>query len=332
MVERRNRAAAGALALLASAGSAIAQVEIGMNYSWWRFDPQKLAECQTRPGMVWQGDWIIDQYHRPDVRETVQAQLHSMRVAGFTGLRTIFAYRRPIGNELTGALLSETGDVSSRDANNVRKFIADISAAGYARLEIVYGFLDRNAIFCKQQEFGDCFDSSRTEENWRFISQITEIAKEAAGLMPLRFDLAGEGCPAQNMRAETIANAGRYLSTIAGRFQAEFGPHWLVSCPDSPRSERAGFLIQQLAQAGISPEFIESHSYRADPSWIFGALDGANALARQLGATLILGEMPYHSPNQMQTIQKWLTARPESRLREIYEWPLRDPSSRCGMD
>ena len=72
MVERRNRAAAGALALLASAGSAIAQVEIGMNYSWWRFDPQKLAECQTRPGMVWQGDWIIDQYHRPDVRETVQ--------------------------------------------------------------------------------------------------------------------------------------------------------------------------------------------------------------------------------------------------------------------
>src|SRR5438552_1527423 len=84
MVERRNRAAAGALALLASAGSAIAQVEIGMNYSWWRFDPQKLAECQTRPGMVWQGDWIIDQYHRPDVRETVQAQLHSMRVAGFT--------------------------------------------------------------------------------------------------------------------------------------------------------------------------------------------------------------------------------------------------------
>ncbi len=68
----------------------------------------------------------------------------------------------------------------------------------------------------------------------------------AAGAMPLRFDLSNEACPASNMLPATIANAGRYLTTIAGRFEAQFGSNWLISCPNSPRSERAALMVKLL--------------------------------------------------------------------------------------
>ena len=107
--------------------------------------------------------------------------------------------------------------------------------------------------------------------------------------MPLRFDLSNEACPASNMLPATIAtHAGRYLTTIAGRFEAQFGSNWLISCPESPRSERAALMVKLLLDAGLSPRFIEIHTYRTDPSWVFGALDGANSLAQRLDATLIL--------------------------------------------
>ena len=65
--------------------------------------------------------------------------------AGFTELRTIVAYRRPVRNQLSGALMSTTGDVSPRDRQNVRAFVGDIARAGYRGLEIVYGFMEQNS-------------------------------------------------------------------------------------------------------------------------------------------------------------------------------------------
>lgn len=313
-------------------GTAAAEVEVGMNYSWWRFTPKTPAECEARPASVFRGNWIVDQYHSPEVEGAVRDQLRTMRAAGFTRLRTLVFHRRPIADQLTGALLSATGDLSPRDRKSVGEFVGDIARAGYRGLEIGFGFVEQNSLFCRKQDWGDCFESTRIEENWRFISQVAETARAAAGSMPLRFDLQNEGCPAPSMRAPAIANAAQYLTTVAARFQARFGSNWLISCADSPRSQRAALMVNQLGRAGLSPRFIEIHTYRAQPARVVEALDGADDLAERLGASLIVGEMRYHSAEQNAIVRDWLQRRPRSRLREVYQWPLHDPSSRCQMD
>jgi hypothetical protein len=321
-----------ALWLIGMAGSAAAEVELGMNYSWWRFALKSPAECKARPASVFHGNWIVDQYHSPEVRQTVRDQLRAMRAGGFTRLRTLIFHRRPINDQLSGALLSATGDLSPRDRKNIGEFVGDIARAGYRGLEIGFGFVEQNSLFCRKQDWGDCFEPARIEENWRFISQIADTANAAAGAMTLRFDLQNEGCPAPSMRAAAVRNAAHYLTTIAARFQARFGPIWLISCADSPRAQRATLMADQLGQAALSPRFIEIHTYRTDAARVFEALDGADALAQRLDASLILGEMRYHSAEQNAIVRDWLQRRPRSRLREVYQWPLRDPSSKCHMD
>ena len=329
---RLRRWLAVVAALVSGAASAAAQVEIGMNYNWWRFAPKSPIECETRPASVWQGNWILDQYQLPAVRRIVQGQLRSMRAAGFSRLRVMVTHSRPAKNHLSGALQSATGELSPRDAANVRAFVGDIAGAGYRGLEITYGFLEANALYCKRHNWGDCFEPSRTEENWRFISEVAQITSSAAGGMPLRFDLNNEACPAPSMPPATIANASRYLTTIARRFQARFGQNWLISCADSPNAQRAALMVRELSQGGLSPRFIEVHTYRTDPRFVSGVLDGANGLAQRLDGTLILGEMRYHSAEEMGIVRHWLQAHPQSRLREIYEWPLHDPTTGCRMD
>ena len=309
-----------------------ADVDVGMNYSWWRFEPATLAGCKSRPASVFRGNWIVDQYQSADVRQIVQTQLRQMRAAGFSRLRTLIYHRRPTNDRSSGALISEDGAVVPGDRETLRSFFSDIASAGYRGLEITYGFVEQNSLYCHKNKWGDCFDPRRTDENWRFVADVAETALGVAGMPELRFDLANEGCAAPSMPAETIANAGRYLRTVAARFGERFGDQWLVSCADSARAERVALLIQQLAEINLRPRTIEMHTYSTDAGHLHGELEAANAIAQRLDAALVVGEMRYHSSDENDLLLGWLRSQPQTQLREIFEWPLRDPSTGCGMD
>ena len=327
----RKAMAFGAILGLATAARA-AEVGIGINYNWWRLNPAGLGECPTHPAAVFWGGGIIAQYRDESVRQTVRQQLELMRKAGFTSIRTAISERRPFNDRLEGPLVSENGAISEQDRVSVQAFVSDIAAAGFTTTEIAFGFLEENSPYCHRVHYGDCFEPSRTDENWRFIAGATEAVEAAAGRMSLRFDLAGEGCPAANMPNSTLTNASRYLQTIARRFQVRFGDRWLISCADSPRAQRLGVLLEVLASAGLSPKFVEVHSYRTEPGYLESVLDSANSMAERINAGLVLGEMRYHSSEQGAQIADWLRRTPYSRLIDVIEWPLADPSSHCHID
>lgn len=327
----RTAMALGALFGLATAARA-AELGIGINYNWWRLNSAGLSECLTHPAAVFWGGGIVAQYQDGSVRRTAQRQLAEMRGAGFTSIRTAVFGRRPSNDRLEGPLAFDNGELAERDRASVQAFVGDIAAAGFATTEVAFGFIGENAPYCHRVQYGDCFDPSRVEENWKFIAAITEAVQAAAGGMSLRFDLSGESCPAANMPSSTLANASRYLRTLARRFQARFGDRWLVSCADSPRAERLGLLLDLLASAGLTPKFVEVHSYRAEPGYLASVLDAANLMARRIGAGLVLGEMRYHSSEQVAQIADWLRRTPDSRLIDVMQWPLADLASRCHID
>ncbi|MBV8372625.1 MAG: hypothetical protein JOY69_05140, partial [Candidatus Eremiobacteraeota bacterium] len=267
-----------AVALTAYAVSDASEIGIGINYNWWAFTRMSLHDCraQDQPRTVPQ--WILPAYDRVPVRHAVREQLTKMRRAGFASLRIIVFYGHDTRPD-PSAFTSLTGDVKPADRMKLANFVGDIARAGFRSLEVVPDFGAENALFCRNRQWGDCFDPRRIGENWRFIAQVSQTAIAAAGRMRVRVDIANEKAPDPAMPAATLQRAKTYLQTIAGRFQRRFGARWLVSVARSGHSDpvetsnRLNLLAADLAEARLVPKFLELHEYSDDPQDVQESLD-----------------------------------------------------------
>jgi hypothetical protein len=332
----RNILYAGAIGLFASVAvtATAADIEIGMNYNWWRFAPKTQEECRAHPAAPFRGNWLLPQYEEEHVRTTVKTQLREMHDSGFTFLKIFVWHRRSELGHDPEFFFSEDGSLDSDDKAKLQNLVRDIAAAGFNGLEVGLGFIDQNSPFCRKRDYGDCFEPSRTDENWRFASDVTKAVQDVAGRLFVVVDLANEGaCPAGNMKPSSLLNIKRYAQTIASRWQSQFGNRWVMSCPNSAKAARLDLLVQYLGEIGIRPRYIEIHNYESDSMTIDPTLDEVQSLAERLGAHAILGEMQYHSEEKVTILDGWLRAHPQSPFIAMIMWPLKNPTNGgCGMD
>jgi hypothetical protein len=325
------------LAIALGARCDASPIGIGVNYNWWKMGLTSLEECkaQGKPRSV--GSWILTAYQNPAVRRVVNDQLRSMRRAGFTTLRVLVYYKHVSWSDPT-AFTSMDGNMSSVEESELHNFVGDIAAAGFTTLEVTFDFGGENWLFCRKSVWGDCFDATRTDENWRFISAVAQSALGAAGSMPVRFDLGNEHAPSPTMPERTLKQAKTYLQTIASRFMARFGDMWLVSAATpfdaaaTQTTERLDVVITDLAEVGLVPKYLELHQYSDDVADIDSSLDATQALAQKTGAQVIFGELRYHDAVQSSAIADWLGRHPDSRIVDLIQWPEYDPSQICAVN
>jgi hypothetical protein len=328
-------AALGALIVLGASGAvAGSSVEIGMNYDWWRFAAKTQDECRAHPGSAFHGNWLLPQYQNESVRDAVKTQLRQMHDAGFTLLKILVLHRRPHLGGAVDFFLSADGSLASSDKIKLQHFVGDIADAGFKHLEVAFSFVDQNALFCRRETWGDCFEPNRTDENWRFISEATEAVMQVKNGLSLVFDLANEGaCAAASMPPSALLGAKRYVQTIARKWQSQFGDNWVMSCPNSLGAVRNNLLVEQLGEAGLRPKYVEVHNYESDAGKVDLTLDGLQKLAERLNGQAILGEMQYDSGDKSAIIRDWLNRHPQSRFSAMIMWPLRNPvKGGCQMD
>jgi hypothetical protein len=307
--------------------------KLGINYNWYRLRDDQIAECKTHSAWVLWGGGVVQQYSDPIIRDLVRAQIAKMHAAGFVSMRIILHASHLPADHKEGLIHTVSGDISSSDRDSIRNFVGDVAAAGFQGLEVAFGFQREGKIFCKTNVWGDCFDPARTDPNWRFIDEATSLVKSSAHSMALRFDLNNEGCVARSMPAGTIANAKKYLATIATRFRDKYGDDdWLISCPDSERAMRLADMLAGLREYHLKPKYIEIHTYKNDPTHVQEVISAANAMAVQIDAKLILGELKYHSDIQEKVIHEFIRGQPNSRIIDIFQWPLAGSDSKCPID
>jgi hypothetical protein len=313
------------------------EIGIGVNYNWWKLDLTSLEECKAQGKSRSVGTWILPAYRNPDVRQVVNDQLRTMRRAGFSTMRVLVYYKHVSWSDPT-SFTSMDGNLSSVEESELHDFVGDIAAAGFSTLEISVDFGGENWLFCRKGDWGDCFDATRTDENWRFISQVAQTALAAAGAMAIRFDLGNEHAPAPTMPARTLKQAKTYLQTIAGRFAARFGDAWLVSAgapsdaPATQATQRLDIVIADLAEIGLVSRYLELHQYSDDVAGVDSSLDAVQSLAQKTHAQVVLGELPYHNAAQSAAISDWLGGHPDSRIVDLIQWPEFDPSKICAVN
>lgn len=308
--------------------SLLLSVLIGTNYNSWLFGVGSPGPCPDR------GELILASYNLPGVRDAVRKQLAEMHRAGFTSLRT-FVWHPRTPYDAKGYFVSPDGNISDDGRERIRAFVSDVAAAGFSSLEVGPNFSHANFVLCKHVVPGDCFDPSLTDENWRFIEQTAKIALGARGSMAVRFDLQNEAAPPVNSEPQYAANTRAYLTTIARRFQDEFGPLWLISATANPKApdvqlKRTMSLLDDLQSAGLTPPLLEIHEYSEDPSAIRNTLDEIQSISQRIGAHFVVGEMLYHNATQANTIIAWERAHPQSRLIDVMYWPLVDFNDKCA--
>jgi hypothetical protein len=317
---------------------AASHVGIGVNYDWWKLVLTSLKECRADGEPRTVGTWILPQYHDATVRATVRAQLRAMHASGFTTLRVLVFHDHTTDAYESDSFTSTDGHIAPADADKLRGFVTDVASAGFSTLEIVPSFVSENDLYCRVRAWGDCFDPRRTGENWRFIKETADTVTAAAGPLALRFDLANEAAPDPRMPPRALRQAKTYLTTIAGKFEAEFGDDWLISAARSNNAaatetaDRLELLVKDLASAGLHPRYLELHTYSDDGNDLVESLNDMQALAQRIDAGIVLGELRYHSAVQASAIAGWLAKTPDSRLIDVIQWPEYDPSNVCAID
>ena len=322
--------------MLTAAAPAPAPIGIGINYIWWRLTPVSLAQCRADGEPLASGNFFLPFYQDPVVRAEVRRQLAAMHASGFTTLRVLVFYYHTTDASSADSFVGTNGNLRVPDRAKLRDFVTDVAEAKFARLEVVPSFQAENWIYCRKHDWGDCFEPSRTDENWRFIRETARIAIGAARDMDVRLDLANEGAPDPTMNAKTLKRASAYLQAVAGRFQTEFGSAWTISTARSQASaagetsNRLELLVQDLGAAGLVPRYLELHTYSADGNDVTESLDELNAIATRIGAKEILGELSYHASVQAGAIAGWLRRHASAPVVDLIQWPEYDPYLACA--
>jgi hypothetical protein len=145
---------ASVLSAAAAPVSVASDIEIGMNYNWWRFAPKTQEECRAHPASPFRGNWLLPRYQDKDVRDAVRDQLREMRRAGFTLLKIFVYHRRPHLSRDIEFFFSEDGSLAPEDRTKLQNFVSDIASAGFKGLEVATGFIDQNASVWGSRECG----------------------------------------------------------------------------------------------------------------------------------------------------------------------------------
>ncbi len=312
-------------------------VDVGINYNYFATTRTTISECRADREPQTAGTWFLPVYNDPGVRATVRVQLRAMRDSGFTSLRTVVFHGHSEDPDPT-AFTSMDGSISAGDRRKLREFVADVAAAGYKALEVVPDFGAENDVYCRNRTWGDCFEPQRTAENWRFIEGVASEVNANAGGMRVRVDLGNEKAPDPAMPPHARAAAKTYVQTLARNYAREFGDNWLFSAarsdasPSTETVTRQQLLIDDLAEAGLHPKFLETHNYSGDGSDVYESLGEMETLAEHIGAQVVVGELRYHSAVQARAIAGWLSAHPASRLIDVSQWPEYDPTNICAID
>jgi hypothetical protein len=306
---------------------------IGINYNWYQLRADQIPECKEHSAWVLWNGGIVQQYNDPKIRASVRGQLAQMKRSGFVSMRIILHASHLPADHKEGLIHTVSGDISVQDQENIKNFVSDVATAGFRSLEVAFGFQQEGKLFCKINEWGDCFDPGRTDANWRFIDSSAALVKSSAQAMSLRFDLDNEGCVAPSMPPRTIVNAKKYLATIASRFREKYGDdEWLISCPDSQRAARLAAMLDGLKEFNLKPKFLEIHTYREEPDHVREVITAANDMAAQIDAKLILGELRYHSGIQEKIVHDFIHDQRNSRIVDILQWPLAASETKCPID
>jgi hypothetical protein len=309
------------------------RVLLGINYTHYRLDKEALSQCdRVRNGPLSQGG-IISQYEQPKLRSVVTGQLTAMRGAGFEAVRTFVWYRSQAPDAKRG-LISSRPEALETKLENVTEFVADVAAAGFSQLVLVFGPVGENSPYCRREQWGDCFDESRRGENWNTIVRVREAAlRGAAGKIDVHFDLSNEACPSRFIKNVYAGNSERYIKDIYARYVGTFGSRDVrISCAVGDSKDRLGKLLEIYRQVGHLPPVAEIHSYDADPATFYRQLKEAHEVLAGTNMKLVLGEVLFQNLAQAAVLNSFMTLHSDHRITGIFQWPLSVPGSQCGQD
>jgi hypothetical protein len=328
---RKNSLLAGviAFAALASSGDATlaaAPDKFGMNYDFLDVDKSALALCASKSkAAAVKGQAFLERYQDPGVRQTVLKALAGMRKAGFEGIRVIvwFAGRGDNGGNLFNI------DDPSLAMKNVSEFASDLKSLGYTRFYLAFGPQGDAKVTCRQQAWGDCFDSTSVAKSVTFILSVRK-AIDSVAHSTLYVDLQNSGGVNSGPQARIRGSMGPYLTTLVKAYSRQF-PHDQTSISMSGRhvEGRIDFVRKVYADAGTAPSYLDFHIYDSDPATLAEIGDALRSTKPRL--PVVVGESAYGDPRAVAAITS-LAAPYDPEGVPIFFWPLHNVGGACGVD
>ena len=158
------------------------QLGIGFTLTHTLVNTDLARACASEgPGVTLsRSDNIILNYHHPEVRGRVQASLRQMAADGATVLRVIIWFgRRSTRADHVGIIDINDEQLQRQVTNNSIELARDIQSSGYRRLYMAFGPQGQLAPNCRRIEWGDCYDSTSSEQTWEFMRTIISQIKGA---------------------------------------------------------------------------------------------------------------------------------------------------------
>jgi hypothetical protein len=329
-----QRLAILAFAILASVGpsaggeSKKCKPLYGVTYTHYQLDPNAVCRNGKESAAVLAEGAIIPNYDNQAVRERVRGQLAAMRVAGVNMIRTVLWYTQD-------RIIAPWGQLSvplrSEDAKRLEAFGEDIRVAGFEHWLLAFSPGNRNNPACAIKTWGDCYDASREAASFDFIRSVHEALKPLGGPgFKLEYDLASERCPSRWLPDQANQNITTYLTHLLQWYSKNLSStDFHVAC-GGLAEDRMAALLAIYDAAGVKPNAIDIHFYDTDPAKIEPKLVPAARMARERGVPLIIGEMLYENPLQIEAISS-IAAQNDICPAQIIEWPLRSKSL-CQMN
>lgn len=268
-----------------AASTAAPATYVGTNYSHW-----SISECSM------DGTGILASYNATAVRQ----QLAAMKANGVQSLRLIVWHMTEIAEHRWGVIPS---DLRAPYRSNLVSYLRAVRSSGIGRLELSFGPMWTNS------PIYEWYDTTKLEENWRFIRTVRSLAREY-GPSSLRFDLLNEGIPSDYWpHAQQLE---RYVTEIWRRYRSSYGTRdATVSAFADPNRVRNAKRILVPA-----PGFWEIH-LPYDPAAADAAVLDASAV---LGNPLVVGEAAYDDAAIDAAIDPY-------GVETVTQWPLRRGSA-----
>jgi hypothetical protein len=313
--------------------------DTGYNLSHSEVDITKVPDCHVQgPGITLASqDNILLNYQDPRVRTQTRAELEQMAAQGATAMRTFVWFAiQPNPTAATHLGVATVGDdgAAKQIASNAATLVSDARSAGYRHLFLAFGPFGKLAPNCRQQNWGDCFDSNTLSETWKFEATIIRAARQAAqSQIRITFDLGNELC-FDDSGSLLDREKQLYVSTLSRSYVTSFHDrNFTVSCHGP---HLAGFIRRLKAtyalfqMQGTVPNTITLHLGHWPLSDLTEVLMEADTIAIADDSLVAVDEIPYDSLPIYHLIGALIRDGGISRLRDTLFWP-NAPASGCHI-
>lgn len=289
---------------------------VGTNYTHTGF-----AKCS------WEGNAVLPEYHRDEVRERVHAQLRAMRRRGVASLRTILWHMTDPGPNDWGPVPSRGGRLPEPYRTSLREYLQEVRRFGFRRLTVSLGPQYENS------PVDEGYDPAKLEENRRFVEDVRPLIKRH-GPADTRIDLINEGAPSDYLDPALRRQMSDYATRIYAAYGRRFGTGDATISVIGPenlgdRGNRLQNLVDALRASGQPlPRWTEVHLTYAPDVVLHGLREVARVLRRnRLPVRIVIGETSYDDPGVAAAIERFGGAR--AGVEEILPWYHR-PGQRCN--